>query len=135
TRPSDYEEIPFEEDELEEVKTVLLREEEADRAALNEPEEAPSDIYEEPVKEEDVQVSVERPDFDDQISPEELLSIRSIPEETEKPVLSSEEGVKRVVTASGKVIESDTELLRKKVEQKREEAREEDRLSPAVQIA
>ena len=32
TRPSDYEEIPFEEDELEEVKTVLLREEEADRA-------------------------------------------------------------------------------------------------------
>ena len=135
TRPSDYEEIPFEEDELEEVKTVLLREEAADRAALNEPEEAPSDIYEEPVKEEDVQVSVERPDFDDQISPEELLSIRSIPEETEKPVLSSEEGVKRVVTASGKVIESDTELLRKKVEQKREEAREEDRLSPAVQIA
>ena len=135
TRPSDYEEIPFEEDELEEVKTVLLREEAADRSALNEPEEAPSDIYEEPVKEEDVQVSVERPDFDDQISPEELLSIRSIPEETEKPVLSSEEGVKRVVTASGKVIESDTELLRKKVEQKREEAREEDRLSPAVQIA
>ncbi len=135
TRPSDYEEIPFEEDELEEVKTVLLREEAADRAALNEPEEAPSDIYEEPVKEEDVQVSVERPDFDDQISPEELLSIRSIPDETEKPVLSSEEGVKRVVTASGKVIESDTELLRKKVEQKREEAREEDRLSPAVQIA
>lgn len=47
----------------------------------------------------------------------------SIPEET-----------KRVVTASGKVIESDTEALKKKIEQHREEAKESGELSVSQRI-
>ncbi len=40
-------------------------------------------------------------------------------------VVTLEEGTKRVVTASGKIIESDTETLQKKLESRRAEAREE----------
>lgn len=148
TRPETYEEVPFDEDELEEVKSVLShrrtdissshsQEGDTDSAGASLEHEEISNRIEEPentIMEDEIRVSVERPDFDDRISPEELLSIRTI-QEKEPEELTSEEGTKRVVTASGKVIESDTELLRKRVEQKREEAREEDNLSPAVQIA
>ncbi len=40
-------------------------------------------------------------------------------------IITVEEGTKRVVTASGKVIESDTEALQKKLESRRQEARDE----------
>ncbi len=47
--------------------------------------------------------------------------------------LEIEEGTKRVVTASGKIIESDTEALKKKLESRRQEVREEKGMEiPAV---
>lgn len=106
---------------------------------------------------ETVRPAIERPEFDDWIPAEELLSIQTIPDITPEPdsaryirpsevpphespsndgplQVASEEGTRRVVTANGKIIEKDTELLRKRVEQKREEAREEGNLSVASQI-
>ena len=59
--------------------------------------------------------------------------------DTEIPVTPMEEfsipeESKRVVTASGKIIESDTEALKKKLEKRKEEARESGDLSVAQQI-
>ncbi len=71
----------------------------------------------------------------------ESVSISQEPEETGDVPLEDSvfvpEGTKRVVTATGKVIETETELLQKKIEQKRQEAQEgsgADAVSARVQI-
>lgn len=156
TLPAGYEEdeVPFDADELEEVKTAVRKngvENEAENRIDHGREETLTEIPKPAAGE--IHVTMERPEFDDRISTEELLSIRSIPvreeeepfasreeqpEESVRPAareLTSEEGTRRIVTASGKVIESDTELLRKRIEQKHKEAKEEGELSVAYQIA
>lgn len=57
-------------------------------------------------------------------APERLENSFSIPEET-----------KRVVTASGKIIENDTEALKKKLETRREEKKQEEQVSGDISVA
>ncbi|RGY99433.1 DNA translocase FtsK [Clostridium sp. AM58-1XD] len=155
TPPAEFDEdtVPFDADELEEVRTAVSKTEEPvkhdeDQAADRPKEERRDDpeTYEEEeapweIQPEEVHVTMAHPDFDDMISPDELLSIRSIPAEppekglNETKEFTAEEGTRRVVTAGGKIIETDTEMLRKKVEKKRETAAEEDRESVEHQIA
>lgn len=60
---------------------------------------------------------------EEEFYPEEVNDTFAIPEEP-----------KQVVTASGKIIETDTEALQKKLEKKREEAAKEDGLSVSLEI-
>ena len=137
TMPSGYEDqAPFDEDQLEAVKACVSKEE-------NLEEEKP-DAIESLSVEEDEEIDEEiylqkTPDLGN-IDEEDHFSYEEVKAEKEESGVNYDtffvpEEPKRVVTASGKVIETETELLKKKLEKKRAEAAEAGELSVDMEIA
>ncbi len=155
--PPDYideddDSVPFDDDDVMAVQEALRAawQDAADEAIAEEsyeenpPEQEPEDWYfddPEPFDEQDP--FDEQESFGDPV-PEEVTSW--VPELPDEPEVSTriaddfeiQDGTKRVVTASGKIIETDTQALKKKLESRRQEAREsgepDDALSVAAQI-
>ncbi len=111
----DKEPVPFEEDS---VSSTLIMEEEPEVFA---------ESFQEPLQESVGEV----------LEPSGQTSSEPQPEAFSEPIRKEDtvyvpEGEKRVVTATGKVIESETELLQKKLEKRKEEVKEEGNTQAAV---
>ncbi len=130
--PSRDQEAPFGEEELAEVRRAVSGEEDEeaiylkkDTRTLEEMNLVEEDFCRsrEPVQEDHVP-------WDEEEREEETFAVLppagdGFAGQMEDDVFSSPEGERRVVTASGKVIETETELLKKRIEKKRSEAAEE----------